>query len=398
MKGQIGTAEQEPPPSIVLDADKKYVSYLPYAGLTNQFIALQNAAYIARRLNRTLIIPPILANEHDRDKSNQPWSDYFDLQRLKEETGIDSVEWHKVRKMTLNQALIGHEQSINRYVPLPKWLAVAQNLTCHVIYGYGDWEKIHTTEVSFLTQFLFNPVFKLAPPRKPGTIVYDRIKIGAKDNLHMGDVVDVDDLVDRYADNTDQLLFFSHTFKVKDPLGKRSWAEAGEHFHFADTILDYIIKAISRRVGRPVMEYIAIHLRRNDVVRKCTNPSGANLSIYDCTPPLGWYAAEVEKARKIAGESLPVVVTTDTKDPQELETISKLGWYLIDHAVLQTEYEVGTFGPAMVDSAILANARVLIGTYMSTMSRTAARRQKSWFNRDALYPRNPPPNWIPPGL
>ncbi|KAF9972351.1 hypothetical protein BGZ73_004562 [Actinomortierella ambigua] len=380
----------------MLKDDIKYISYLPYAGLTNQFIALQNAAYIARRLNRTLIIPPILANEHDRDKSNQPWSDYFDLQRLKEETGIDTVEWHEVRKMTQRQKLLGHEQSRFKSVPLPKWDAVAQNLTCHVVYGYGDWENVHTTETAFLLQFLFKPVYKLAPPRRPETVIYDRIKLGAKDNLHMEDIVDVDDLVDRYADSTEQLLFFSHTFKIKDPKGKRAWREAGQHLHYSKEILDYVTSIISERVGHHVDEYIAVHLRRNDVVRKCTNPSGGHLNIYDCTPPIDWYAAEVEKARALAGKALPVVLTTDTRDPKDLAMIEKLGWYRISHDVAQTEYVVGTFGPAMIDSAILATARVLVGTFMSTMSRTAAQRQKSWFNRDSLFPRQAPPNWVAP--
>ncbi|KAG0266673.1 hypothetical protein DFQ27_009527 [Actinomortierella ambigua] len=397
-KGQIGlVAEQEAAPSTVLKDGVKYVSYLPYAGLTNQFIALQNAAYIARRLNRTLIIPPILANEHERTKSNQPWSEYFDLRRLKQETGIDSVEWHEVRKMTLKQKLLGHEQSRLKNEPLPKWQAIAQNLTCHVVYGYGDWESVHTTETSFLAQFLFKPVYKLAPPRKPQTIVYDRLKIGAKDNLHMEDIVDVDDLVDRYADNADQLLFFSHTFKIKDPKGRRAWPQAGVHFRFSQATLDYVTSIVSERVGHHVDEYIAVHLRRNDVVRKCTNPSGGNQSIYDCTPPMDWYAAEVEKARALAGDAaLPVILTTDTRDTKDLEAIEKFGWYRIDHSITQTEFEVGTFGPAMIDSAILATARVLVGTSASTMSRTAAQRQKSWFNRDALFPRKAPPNWVPP--
>ncbi|KAG0317459.1 hypothetical protein BG000_004541, partial [Podila horticola] len=56
--------------------------------------------------------------------------------------------------------------------------------------------------------------------------------------------------------------------------------------------------------------------------------------------------------------------------------------------------ELGIFGAAMVDASILAHAEVMIGTYVSSMSRVAAWRQKSWHKRTVLYPRTSP-SWTP---
>ncbi|THH20184.1 hypothetical protein EW146_g1127 [Bondarzewia mesenterica] len=42
-----------------LDADKRYLAYLPHSGFHNQRIAFENALVLARILNRTLLVPPV---------------------------------------------------------------------------------------------------------------------------------------------------------------------------------------------------------------------------------------------------------------------------------------------------------------------------------------------------
>ncbi|KAG0078435.1 hypothetical protein BGZ92_001457 [Podila epicladia] len=298
------------PPTTNLALDTKYLSYMAYAGLTNQFMALENAAYIATRLNRTLIIPPIITNSHDRHNSNQRWSEFFDLDRFTASTGIKVVEWTDVRPLTDQQSAVGKHQARLGAKNYPLWQSLAQNLTCQVIYGFGDSERLHTTENTFARQFLFKPVFVRPPHRDPKTPVYDRIAIGAKDNTNMEDVVTFDDLM------------------------------------------------------------------------------------MACITPLGHYAEAVEKARDALGERLPVIVTTDSQDSQDHVTMARMGWKRLNHDAYTTEQELGIFGAAMVDASILAHAEVMIGTYVSSMSRVAAWRQKSWYKRTVLYPRTTP-SWTP---
>ncbi|KAF9958380.1 hypothetical protein BGZ72_000446 [Mortierella alpina] len=383
-----------PKPRTYLDPSEKYLGFMMYAGITNQFMALENAAYAALLLNRTLIIPPIVTNSHDKYNSNQRWSDFFDLSRFTALTGIKAVEWHDVRPLTEEQIEVGRQQARLGGKSYPLWNSLAENLTCQVIYGYGDSERLHTTELTFARQFLFSPQFVRPPPRNPNTTVYDRIKIGAKDNTNLNDIVTFEDLVGRYGDRQDPLLFLSHAFKLKDPSGG-SRSTVGMSFHFMPKVTDYAARLIRHRApetrengGR----YIAIHIRRGDIWQKCRSQSEE--AMLACIIPLGRYAESVDKARKQAGANLPVIVTTDSKSEEDHTTISRIGWRRLNHEVYTTEEELGIFGPAIVDAAILADAEVMIGTQVSSMSRVAARRQKSWHQRDVIYPRTTP-SWTP---
>ncbi|KAF9433251.1 hypothetical protein BGZ76_009694 [Entomortierella beljakovae] len=383
-----------PKPTTHFEANVKYLSYMPYAGLTNQYMALESAAYLAIQLNRTLIIPPIITNSHDIYNSNQRWSDFFDFPKFKRLTGADMVEWDDLRPLTPEQKEVGRRQASRGSKSYTLWNSLAENLTCQVIYGFGDTERLHTTELTFSRQFLFQPQFERPPPRKEHTKIFDRLRIGAKDNTNLDDVVTMDDLKDRYLDSDKQILHLSHTFKLKDPLGRRSWQVAGRHFYFLPKVTDYAKKLINYRAPETKVtgKYIAIHLRRGDIWQKCRSMSEEKKM--DCIPPLGFYAEAVEKAYRIAGEKLPVIVATDSKSEEDHATIAKLGWRRLNHDLYITEQELGIFGPALVDAAILADAEIMIGSYSSSMSRVAERRQRSWHGRDAIYPRTST-TWMP---
>ncbi|KAG0043586.1 hypothetical protein BGZ83_011251 [Gryganskiella cystojenkinii] len=402
--------EKIPRPSTYLDPSIKYLAFLSYAGLTNQFMALENAAYMAQRLKRTLILPPITTNSHDKHNSNQRWSEYLNLTRFTETTGVQVVEWNDLRPLTTEQEAIGRERA---RLPIahsyPLWDMLAEDVTCHVIYGYGGSEPLHATERTFLNQFLFRPKFVRPPERNPKTLVYDRLRIGAKDNLNMEDVVTMDDLVDRFWTLKDEgLLFLSHTFKLKDPLGPRSWGAVGQHLYFTEKVSEYAKRLIRNRAPetRTDGRYIAIHVRRGDIWQKCRTPSpSTDVTGLACIIPLGHYAEAVEKAQMSRGKiqegssslsrPLPVLVTTDSISKKDHETMARLGWRRLNHDAYTTEQELGIFGPAMVDAWVLANAEVMVGTKVSTMTRVAARRQLSWHGHNALYPRTRP-SWTPP--
>ncbi|KAF9182637.1 hypothetical protein BGZ51_004523 [Haplosporangium sp. Z 767] len=331
-------------------------------------MALENAAYVALRLNRTLILPPITTNSHDKYNSNQRWSEFFDIPRFTALTGVQVVEWNDIRPLTKEQIAVGKRQVHLGGKSFPLWDSLAANLTCQVIYGFGDSERLHTTELTFSRQFLFRPTFVRPPPRNPKMPIFSRLKIGAKDNTNLEDIVTFDDLLDRYEGNQEQLLFLSHTFKLKDPIGGRSWEAVGKHLHFLPKVTDYATRLIRHRApeagesGR----YIAIHVRRGDIWQKCRAKSGDGMMA--CITPLGRYVESVEKARQMIGERLPVIVTTDSKSEEDHVTMARMGWRRLDHEMYTTEEELGIFGPAMVDAAILADAEIFIGTYVSSQN------------------------------
>ncbi|KAG0025383.1 hypothetical protein BGZ82_010054 [Podila clonocystis] len=365
---------------------------MPYAGLTNQFMALEKAAYVAKRLSRTLVIPPIISNSHDAHNANQRWSDFFDLAQFTALSGIPVVEWSDLRPLSREQAYIGRQKAQLKERSYDLWDGLAEDLPCQIVYGFGGSEPLHNTELTFMRQFMFRPRFVDPPARDPKTVVYSREAIGIKDNSNMQDIVTVDDLVDRYSSTTsyeeEHVLFLSHSFKLKDPIEpRRSWEHAGQHLHFRRKVNEYAARLLRHRIPELGLKgkYIAIHLRRGDIWQKCQATDAD--AMMRCVTPLGHYAEAVEAARGLAQDQrLPVIVTTDSQSSEDHQTIARLGWRRLNHELYITEQELGIFGAALVDAAILANADYFIGTRKSTMTKVAAQRQMSWHQRETLYP------------
>ncbi|KAH7030136.1 GDP-fucose protein O-fucosyltransferase-domain-containing protein [Linnemannia elongata] len=362
-----------PKPKTTLDPEVKYLGYLMYGGLTNQFIAFQSAAFVALRLNRTLILPPFITTNHDKQVDTQRWSDFFDPRpihtpqwpsRLSSSTTSDPLSPEHVQ--------IGKKQVRSHGRNNPWWSKLAETLTIH---------NIHTTERTFLRQFLLIPRY-VRPPRArraataeeeegfggeyiedevgEGDSASDRAQSGtkaasSKDDNKKEDIFFLDEAVER------QVVFLSHTYKLKDPHGPRSWKDIGQYMYFNDKVMDYVRRIVRHRAPEVITEtegkYIAMHLRRGDIWMKCRTKSAEQMM--GCIPPLGYYAEMVDQARNTEGKRLPVLVTTDSEISRPWP-----GWAgkRLNHDLYTTEQELGIFGPAMVDAAILAEADFMIGT------------------------------------
>lgn len=381
---------------------------------------------MALKLNRTLILPPFITTNHDKVVAAQRWSEFFDLDRFTRESGLKVVEWHDIRPLSPEHVQIGKKQVRSHGRNNPWWSKLAETLTIHVTYGFGDSENIHTTERNFLRQFLLIPRYVRPPrPRRAaggegeekeegqeyiedemgeGDGTNDRAQSGTnaastskdkKDNTK-DDIFSLDEAVERFAEYKGQVVFLSHTYKLKDPRSPRSWMEVGQFMHFNHKVMEYVRRIIRHRAPEVTTEtegkYIAMHLRRGDIWMKCRTKSAEQMM--DCTPPLGHYAEMVDQARNTEGKRLPVLVTTDSESEDDFSTMARLGWKRLNHDLYTTEQELGIFGPAMVDAAILAEADFLVGTQVSTMTRIAARRQLTWHGREPLYPRTTT-SWTP---
>ncbi|KAF9577135.1 hypothetical protein BGW38_007853, partial [Lunasporangiospora selenospora] len=322
------------------------------------------------------------------------------------------------------------------------WHRIAENVTAQIVYGYGSPDlNINMSARYFAWHFFLKMNYVQPPPAKAGVLPpeYDPKKV-APDAHKVDDLVTMEDLLARYGDGepaSQHLLFLTHTFKIKDPYHKqdRYWPEIGQHFHFLPKLMDYATNMINKELAQdperelvpnddaeqieeskshqqwehghehgdgpdwtttiptPEMRtpYIAIHLRRGDIIAKC----GPDRDPKRCMIPFSHYAYAVERARTAAAahhqQHIPVVVTTDTKDEEDFRQIKALGWHYIDHTKAETARILGPFGPAMTDAAILAHADEFVGSGMSTMTKIAARRQDSWYHRASLYPTAPPP-------
>ncbi|KAG0008385.1 hypothetical protein BGZ80_003518, partial [Entomortierella chlamydospora] len=426
------------PAVTVLDSNTTYLSYLPHAGHANQFMSLQSAGLLAKKLNRTLIIPPIISNFHDHNNTHQRWSRYFDLPKFASLAGVSIVEWDQVRPLTPTQRKAGQDQATlgaqSDLLETDEWARVAENLTCQIIFGYGTSRLgINHSSWNFLWHFLFRPVFKEPPPPVPGMPDLSLAKIKGDPKAGHG-LVAVDDIVARYRDNDEQMLMLSDTFKVIDPGygGSRFWNEIGSHLHFIPQLMDFATSILDKEfqydqgievspnddpeevspedstnknpittepgdlsnaailnITAPAtrIPYIAVHLRRGDIGGKCSKEN-----MYSkCLIPIELYEDAVARARTDAAtrglhSRLPVAVTTDTTSEDDIQKIEQLGWHRIDHSKYGTTELWGAFGEVMVDFAILAHADEFVGSPASTMTWVTALRQTSWYHRDAYYP------------
>ncbi|KAK3809562.1 MAG: hypothetical protein J3Q66DRAFT_444207 [Benniella sp.] len=400
-------------PRTLWDPHQKYLVYLPFEGISNQFYSLQNAATIAKRLNRTLVVPPITSNRHDRLGTHQPWSRYMDLEYMSIHSGVRVVEWHTIKHIDpVSQRIIdtGSRTRIPR-----AWKQLAERLPCQVVRNYGHDYFVGQKD-SIGADFAYQFLLDLKPTTVPGFTFNDMVSY-------------VGDIVKHNQDSTDPVVCLTFTFTAQfTPDRNRwdiAWEDVGQHIRFLPRLTSYVEDLIADRFGRlkdparlrPPLnlgismldkgteakrflapkpwhrDYIAIHLRRGDIGVKC-----ANQTLNDCVIPLPEYKAQVEgilaRLPKHARRSPPnVVLVSDTRSGEEKAVIDSYGWYRLDHDVdphlLNAAKILGPFSPALIDSAVLSgpSARWVIGSRRSTMSWLAGMRISSWYNRTIIYPQ-----------
>ncbi|KAF9966691.1 hypothetical protein BGZ70_001590 [Mortierella alpina] len=406
---------------------------LPYAGLTNQFIGIQHAAWLALHLNRTLILPPITSNKHDHQFTFQKWSTYFDIPRFEQLTGLQVKEWPDLKHLTEAEMAVGIERARQSHPKPPllaEWNSLAENITCQVTKDFNTLEGVARI---FAHLFLLRVSFVDPPPPSPLSHPTPMPE----------SMVSLCDIRERYQNSPERSLYFSHTFGLKGSSLIRPFDDIGRHIYFRPEIVDrarQMVQAFAETAqpsptspppspssssfsssSSPASSassassaaapaapaaapspskntaprpYIAIHLRRDDIINKCIDRKThtVHTPIQHCMPSMDQYAAMVAKARqrlqlRTSLEPL-VIVMTDTTSEQDLKAIDAYGWHRMDHDQQPDSptRQLGVFGPAMVDAAILAYADELIGTQVSTMSAIAQARRRSWFGQDTLYP------------
>ncbi|KAG0365829.1 hypothetical protein BGZ54_006162 [Gamsiella multidivaricata] len=343
------------------EPSRRYLVFLPFEGISNQFFSLQNAATIAKRLNRTLVVTPITPNRHDRLRTNQPWSRYMDVEHMALNAGIDYTEWHIIKRIDpATQRIIdaGSRRNITQ-----AWRDRAERFPCQVIGKYGHDHFVGEQD-SFTAQF------------KRG-VTQRSIGWGAAGRYLR--------FLPRFASYVEDLIAF-----------RFGLLESHIHPHpplsLGNSILDKGAMAetfLSRK--SPLKDYITIHLRRGDIVVKC-----ANQTVSDCITPLSEYKKQVDDILTGLSKDAAqpnVVLVSDTESEDEKKEIDGYGWYRLDHAVdpnlLSVSKELGPFSPAFIDSAVLVgrDTRWVIGSRKSTMFWLAAMRIFSWYNLTIIYPQ-----------
>ncbi|KAG9323801.1 hypothetical protein KVV02_002247 [Mortierella alpina] len=341
--------------------ETQYLTYLPYAGITNQFYGMLRGMEVAKALGRTLIIPPITASSHDKSKQNQPWSKFLDLDKFAEITGTKVVEFHQLRDSEL---------------------AEVNELKCGITCGFGSKRTIDFTAKGFLKQWKFN-------------VTLEPLRIDANK---------LDTITSLLRPNSqDKYLCISNTYKisVKD---KSEWERFGQHLHFTEELESFVQEFLDQNLVQPTPvidpktnkeitpthQYLAIHARRGDFAAYCENNFKGPRMVH-CLPSTEQLAERIDVVQTRLNPTidpeqvLPVFVATNERRPEELKKFADLGWRYLDHDDMGTADKLGVFGPMMVDQVFMAHAQALVGIQMSTFSRVGALRQRDWHGRKMEY-------------
>ncbi|KAF9092048.1 hypothetical protein BGX23_004654 [Mortierella sp. AD031] len=334
--------EEYPPFENSLDArdTTQYITYLPYAGITNQFYGMLRGMEVAKALGRTLIIPPITASSHDKSKQNQPWSKFLDLDRFQELTGAKVIEFHKLRDV---------EQ------------AEFNQLQCRITCGFGSKRTIDFTAKGFLKQWKLN-------------VTLNALSVDANKFDTITKVL--------APHRRDKYICISNTYKISIP-DKSEWDRFGQHLHFTQELEDFVQEYLDKNLEKPepvydpksrTNKYIAIHARRGDFAQYCEDNFKGPKMIH-CLPSTEEFAARIDMIQAKFNPTgslkgiLPVFVATNERRPEELKKFADLGWSYLDHDQMGTVERLGVFGPMMVDQVFMAHAQALVGIQMSTFSR-----------------------------
>ncbi|KAG0284599.1 hypothetical protein BGZ96_011042 [Linnemannia gamsii] len=329
----------------------QYLTYLPYAGITNQFYGMLRGMEVAKALGRTLIIPPITASSHDKSKQNQPWSTFFDLEKFSQLTGTKVIEFHQLRDVEV---------------------AEMNQLKCGITCGFGSKRTIDFTAKGFLKQWKFNVTLD--------TLGADPTKLEAITSALR-------------PLRSDKYVCISNTYKiaVKD---KSEWERFGQHLHFTEGLESFVEEFLDRNLvkqdGSQKHSYLAIHARRGDFAAYCESNFKGPRMIH-CLPSTEQIAERIDTVQTQLNPTinpdlvLPVFVATNERRPEELKKFADLGWRYLDHELMGTAEKLGVFGPMMVDQVFMAHAQGFVGIQMSTFSRVGALRQRDWHDRTAEY-------------
>ncbi|KAF9930151.1 hypothetical protein FBU30_000819 [Linnemannia zychae] len=329
----------------------KYLTYLPYAGITNQFYGMLRGMEVAKALGRTLIIPPITASSHDKSKQNQPWSKFFDLEKFSKLTGTKVIEFHQLRDLEV---------------------AEMNQIKCGITCGFGSKREIDFTAKGFLKQWKLNVTLD--------TLGADPTKLEAITSALR-------------PLNNNKYLCISNTYKivVKD---KSEWERFGQYLHFTEELESFVNEFLDRNIikqeGSDIHSYLAVHARRGDFAAYCESNFKGPRMIH-CLPSTEQIAARIDTVQTKLNPKmdpnriLPVFVATNERRPEELKKFADLGWRYLNHEEMGTAERLGVFGPMMVDQVFMAHAEGFVGIQMSTFSRVGTLRQRDWHGRTAEY-------------
>ena len=138
---------------------------------------------------------------------------------------------------------------------------------------------------------------------------------------------------------------------------------------YAPPVLRSAYTEPSKKLADAGTAFIGVHLRQGDFIQmaRAGHPLSAYATSVDVLQARLALLLHPSKhhfnfgTRKKGGQ-LPVLFTTDSKEPDFIASLTKLGWIFIDHDKLKTVKKFGGWYPAIIDSLILSRGVGFVGS------------------------------------
>ncbi|KAF9292970.1 hypothetical protein BGZ88_005932 [Linnemannia elongata] len=290
-----GEAGQE---SFLLEPER-YFTYMPFAGISNQFYGMLRAMSIARALDRTLILPPITSSSHDKSRQNQAWSEFFDLDEFRRRTGLKVIEYQDLRDRGSFRGPNGVQESGSSVGAswIPSWVkeasageaakttssvderrggeryqhslgtgtsTVDMTMPCHVTCGFGSKRDLDFTAKAFVRQWGFQYKKEMLPKSQSS---FPSIPARSPvDDSPIDQTRDFDRIVEALQDDSlkgEGFLCISNTYKIQiSPaaipvsllVDSIEWHEFGQHLLFQPRLTHFVDEFLGRTFGEPPEE------------------------------------------------------------------------------------------------------------------------------------------------
>ncbi|EAU89478.2 hypothetical protein CC1G_07704 [Coprinopsis cinerea okayama7 len=358
--------------------NKKYITTFLSAGWTNDVMTYINLIYLAILTERIPIIATFIPSHIGEEVPPIPFSDVFDIPRLRKELKMPIVEWNEVKANTSQEFdEVGCWNTWEAAAPWegkPRFSRQPEMLGLDISYTKApSWIKLVPQE-----RELFLSFWALAALAFPDMKKEYAVEPAESPRFHLKLPPD------------DQLLCYDYLYFVSAHLPfeydydfSPAWRFVGQHLHWTphvDGLADqYVRRTLGIADGEKTPTWIAVHLRHGDFARICENDHKTPLS--ECFAPLPVVARRVDEVKEELlqrkGISVEhVIMLSDETDPEWWEDVKKLGWYSVDHS--ETVQLYGPWYPVLIDAAIQSGGMGFVGTTGSTMSVLARRRVESW--------------------
>ncbi|KAF7332286.1 hypothetical protein MKEN_00109800 [Mycena kentingensis (nom. inval.)] len=368
-----------------LRSDVQYITSWQGSGFTNDVLSFINLLYLARTTGRVAILPSFspthVAAYSKSFPANLDFGEAFDLPRFTALSGIDAVEWGQVKNATSDVVDVlgcwNLWQAVSPNNKEPHYTRTTVDYKLDISYTIGpSWIKQHPDQAEN-THMRFSAISSLAfPSRRNKALAQNR---PAKSPTLGSELVP-----------DEQLLCFDTTYWASELEGydwssdySPAWRHVSQYLHYHPRVeslaQEYLRRMFGLAAEEPIPPFVVVHARRGDFALWCKK----EISVDECLPSIATFAKRVEEMKanllKEKGISIHhVVMTSNERKEIWWDEVAAQGWFRPDHN--STREEHGVWYPILVDGALQAMAKGIVGTDSSTVSQMSAQRIKSWNN------------------